>query len=321
MYIENLKFDIPIYSPQAYKKLMSSIDPIEEFGGFSIKRGERFQLGPLQGSKVRQALYVVHKNLNYIKNKCNGGILTAAGLPSPQTTIVAGVAKYFGLKCAVITPKYDNNKRDFNRINASVSQKLGADVYGIRNPRPTGLEHDAKCLVKQLGYYQVKFGMCGDVAMEPVIEQVQNVPEYITDIVIISGSGLSALSVLSGLNKFPNNVKTLHVVRLSDFISDNKEKWYDDNVKCKTKLHLVDSKIPYTKEYNWNKSFEWDITYEGKAFKWMIDNFKPSKKILFWVVGKKINDLSVIEPINWHQSEHEKELYTEDTNILDKFFI
>ena len=154
-----MNISLPKYTPNNYENLMSSIDPIGEYLGFSLKMGDNFHLGPIVGSKVRQCLHVVHSNLEYIKNKCNGGILTAAGLPSPQTMIVSAVAKYFGLKCAITIPKYDNTKRDFNRINASMAQKFGATVYGVGNPNPAGPEHDAKELSKQLGYFQVVFGI------------------------------------------------------------------------------------------------------------------------------------------------------------------
>jgi 1-aminocyclopropane-1-carboxylate deaminase/D-cysteine desulfhydrase-like pyridoxal-dependent ACC family enzyme len=319
-----MKNEFPKYTPSHYKKLMSTLDPVELYGGYSVKRGDNFHLGSIVGSKVRQCLHVVHTNLDHIKKYCNGGILTAAGLPSPQTMIVSAVAKYFGLKCAITTPKFDNTKKDFNRINASMAQKLGADIYGVGNPNPAGPECDAKYLVKELGYYQIKFGMCGDVAMQPVANQVQNIPNYISDIVIISGSGLSALSIMLGISMFKKKVKTVHAVCLSNHILKNKEKWFDDNPlseNWKGKLNLIQSSINYRTEYKWNKSFDWDLTYESKAYKWMTDNFKPSKKVLFWVVGRKLYDLNLIEPIKWHMSEHEKELREPISNPIDNFFV
>jgi 1-aminocyclopropane-1-carboxylate deaminase/D-cysteine desulfhydrase-like pyridoxal-dependent ACC family enzyme len=319
-----MNVSLPEYTPAHYKKLIASIDPIGEYGGFSIKQGDKFHLGPIVGSKVRQCLHVVYTNWEHIQQKCNGGILTASGLPSPQTMIVAAVAKYFGLKCAVIVPKFENNKRDFNRISVSVAQKFGAVVYGVGNPNPAGPEHDAKELVKQLGYYQIKFGMLGDVAMQPVINQFQNIPKYVKDIVIISGSGLSALSVLLGTATIDNNVETLHVVCLSNHIIKNKEAWFDSNPlaqKVKTKLHLIPSDINYRTEYKWNNSLDFDLIYESKAFKWMSENFKPSKKTLFWIVGRKLYDLDLIEPINWHMSNHEQGLREEPSDFMDQFFI
>ena len=103
---------IPKYTLSHYRKLMDTLDPVELYDGYSIKLGDNFHLGPIVGSKVRQCLHVVYNNLDHIHKNCDGGILTAAGLPSPQTMIVAAVAKYFGLKCAITVPKYDNEKRD-----------------------------------------------------------------------------------------------------------------------------------------------------------------------------------------------------------------
>jgi hypothetical protein len=164
--------------------------------------------------------------------------------------------------------------------------------------------------------------MMGSLAMEPVMEQVQNVPDYVNDIVVISGSGLSALSIMLGLAKFKKKVKAVHAVCLSNHIGTNMGDWYITNPlsdQCKAKLELITSHIPYRTEYKWNKSFDWDLIYESKAYKWMTENFKPSKKVLFWVVGKKLYDLDLIEPINWHQSLHEKELRNPVDNSIDRW--
>ena len=57
-----------------------------------------------------------------------------------------------------------------------------------------------------------------------------------------------------------------------------------------------------------NESLPLDQTYEAKAWDWMIQNIKPSHKVLFWDVGIKEYDLDYIEPIKWHKSEYEKNL-------------
>jgi len=316
-----LDLSIPNYTPQHYKKLINFLAPIEEYAGYSIKRGEKFHLGPIQGMKVLQCLHVVHSNLDHIKKNCNGGILTAAGLPSPQTMIVSAVAKYFGLKCAITTPRFENGKRDFNRINASVAQKLGATVYGVGNPNPAGPEHDAKCLVEELGYYQIKFGMCGDVAMEPVIEQCVNIPDYVRDIVVISGSGLTALSIVQGCKKFEKNVKRVVAVCLSKHIIANKEKWINDFTLKDPILQIEKTKYAYRTEHKYKGGFDFDLTYESKAFEWMVEHCKPSKTVMFWVVGKKLYDLDLIEPIDWHMSQHEKELREPINNSIERFFV
>ena len=110
--------DFPKYSKSHYQNLMSFISPIETFDGYLIKRDDMFSLGEIiKGGKVRQCLKIVYENLDEIKSKYNGGLITGCGLPSPQSTIVSAVSKYFGLKCVVVCPIYDNSKVDVNRIN------------------------------------------------------------------------------------------------------------------------------------------------------------------------------------------------------------
>lgn len=302
---------IPKYTPKHYKKMISTVDPIGVYDGFTIKCGDNFELGPVRGSKVRQCLHVVHEHLSDIRKHYNNGLVTGAGLPSPQTTIVAAVARYFGMKCAITTPKYDNKKKDFFRINASLSQKLGATVYGVGNPNTPGYELDSRCLASQLGYFRIKFGMLGHVVMEPVIWQCQNIPDYIKDIVIISGSGISALSVMSGCAIWRKNVERMHVVTLSGYYEKNKASLYDhlpENEKFQGKVFTHPSPIPYRSEFKWGGDFDFDLTYESKAFKWMTENMPRNYSTLFWVIGKRNYNLKLVEPIKWHMSEHEKEL-------------
>ena len=208
--------------------LIKTLDPIEEIDGFLVKRGDNFKLGYVNGSKARQCYHVVYKNLEVIKEKHNGTIITGAGLPSPQTAITAQVANHFGLNCIISCPRYDNSKVDLDRINISIAQKLGAKIYGVSNPNPSGYQCDVRFHKEKSNPYEIKFGMIGREALEPVIYQTQNIPENVEEITIISGSGLSALSILLGVKKYgKSNVKRVNIIELSGFIYRNKEKWYD----------------------------------------------------------------------------------------------
>ena len=82
---------------------MREITPIEEHDGYLVKMDNRFNLGGILGGKVRQCLRIVYENLDDIKSKYNGGIISGVGLSSPQSTIVSSVAKYFGLKCIIVS--------------------------------------------------------------------------------------------------------------------------------------------------------------------------------------------------------------------------
>lgn len=284
------------------------LDPIEEIDGYLVKRGDSFRLGPHVGSKVRQCLHVVGGQLDKISNQHNNGICTGAGLPSPQTAIVAGVAKHFGLRCAVTTPWFLDGLRDVNRINASLAQREGAAVYGVGNPNPNGYLRDVNELVAETGFMPVRFGMCGDRAMEPIAKQVENVPDSVRQIVVISGSGLTAIGILRGLAQHGKPVERVYVCTLSGHYALNKKRWHDS----------LPSQMQYTgevvevaspKPYRHLMKHAWlDWTYEAKAWAWMTDNLPPSTSTLFWVIGTRCYDTSVIEPIRWHFTRHEQKL-------------
>lgn len=318
--------NFPKFNEGHFHNWINEITPIRLENGYLIKHDDEFDLGGIKGGKVRQCAKLVYDNLDYIKTDCNGGLITAAGLPSPQCAIVAAVAKYFELKCIVTIPLYSDGMEDYGRINSSLAQQLGAIVYGTGNPNTAGPEKDAKELVKQFEYFQIKFGMNGKSVTDTISHQVQNIPDTVENIVSIAGSGLSILGVMKGLRKYNKKVKNIYVISLSGYFEQNKKQWYDtiDEIeKWDGNLNLIKSIIPYQKYYKINDSFDFDLTYESKAYQWMIDNIPPSDKTLFWIVGKKIYDLNEICKINWHKSYYERTLdekRNKSKNITHNFF-
>ena len=309
----------PTYSPSHYQKLTSYLSPIEELKGYLVKREDLFQLGISKGGKVRQCLSIVHRNLHKIKTQYNGGLITGCGLPSPQSTIVSSVANYFGLECIVVSPRYDNSKVDVNRINVSLSQKLGAKIYGVGNRNPRGYKRDVKELNKKYGYYEIKFGMESSSVIDTTSYQVKNIPNELDNLVVICGSGLNLLGILKGIVKYKKKVDNVYAITLSKFFQENKKLYYDgllDKEKYKGQLHIIPSPYPYQKLLKTDIPFL-DWTYENKSWVWMLNNIPPSNDTLFWVVGIRNYDLENIEPIRWNKSKHEKELDKQRKKKLD----
>ena len=314
--------NFPKFSEEHFHKWISELTPIEEYKGYRVKRDDLFNLNGVSGGKVRQCSRLVYDNLEHIKENCNGGILTAAGIPSPQACITAAVAKYFGLKCIVTIPYYPSHIVDSYRINSSLAQKFGEKIYGVGNPNISGPELDAKKLIGETGYFQIKFGMNGGNVMRTVANQVENVPDDVESIVGIAGSGLSMLGVMLGCKLFnKKNVKNIYAVALSSYVNKNKKMWYDklpDTEKFDGKFNIVQSNYPYQHKLKLEEDLDLDLTYEAKAWEWMEKNIEPSKKVLFWDVGIKEYNLSYIEPIKWHKSEYEKHLDTMRDNRIKK---
>jgi len=196
-------------------------------------------------------------------------------------------------------------------VNASLAQKFGAKVYGVGNPNISGPELDAKKLVSETGYFQIKFGMNGRQVMKTIAQQVKNVPDHVTTVVGIAGSGLSMLGVAMGCKLYNKKIKTIYPVALSGYVYKNKKMWYDrlpKRAQFDGDFKVVQSEYPYQHKLKLDESLPLDQTYEAKAWDWMVKNIEPSEKVLFWDVGIKEYDLGYIEPIKWHKSEYEKTL-------------
>lgn len=304
---------IPEYTPEHYAEFTAQIAPVEERDGWLLKRCDRIALGPLTGGKVLQCLTLVHENLDRIRREFPGGLITASGLPSPQTAIVAGVARYFGLPCTSVVYRYRDGLRDVNRINVSLAQRWGSTIYGVGNSQLTGSETDAKYLAKKLGAYQIKFGMNGDTVLEPVARQVQNIPPEVETIVVVSGSGLSALGIRLGLARYPNNVKRLVAVTFAGQVHANEKAWYAPRPAAQKwggVFEVVKAPRPYQQLYDATGDRELDLTYESKAWEWMLRNVPDDRRgrTLFWVVGRRCYDERAITKIDWHTSEREADL-------------
>jgi len=145
--------------------------------------------------------------------------------------------------------------------------------------------------------------------METIAQQVKNVPDHVTTVVGIAGSGLSMLGVALGCKLYNKNVKTIYPVALSGYVHKNKKMWYDrlpERAQFDGDFHVVQSEYPYQHKLKLKESLPLDQTYEAKAWDWMVKNIEPSEKVLFWDVGIKEYDLSYIEPIKWHKSEYEQ---------------
>jgi len=302
--------NFPTFTENHYKNLMSYETPIQEHDGYLIKRDDLFNLGGISGGKVRQCLRIVYENLDEIKSKYNGGLITGCGLPSPQSTIVSAVSKYFGLKCIVVSPIYNNSKVDVNRINVSLSQKLGARVFGVGNPNPSGYKRDIKELQKEYGFYEIKFVMESSSVIDTTSHQVSNLPNNLGNLVVICGSGLNLFGILKGIVRYKKSVKNVYGITLSHHFNNNRKLYYDNlpsDEKYDGELHIIRSKYEYRKLLKTDIPF-CDWSYENKSWVWMQENIKPSTNTLFWVVGIRNYNLDNVEPIKWNKSKYEKKL-------------
>jgi len=65
-------------------KIDETLDPIENTDGNSVKRGDAFKLGYVNGSKVRQTLHLVEQKLDLIRSQHGGVVIVGAGTPNSR---------------------------------------------------------------------------------------------------------------------------------------------------------------------------------------------------------------------------------------------
>lgn len=270
------------------------LTPIQEYDGVLYKRDDLFMPFPgemLNGGKVRQAINLVYQNLDLIRTDYKSTVATACGKDSPQGLIICRVAKAYNLGCfvgygALSTKTLAENKFiQHIRLNNGIAE--GIANYSYDNVISSGL----KKLQEENGgknFLIVKFGI--DFEKNPVVidciaAQVKNIPNELDNLVIPTGSGITAGSILRGIKKYGKKIKKIHVVHISGEDRRKKIMGIEGGVDYK---YVEDTTYSYSKKLKFPvpDGFALDWIYEAKAYDWMLHNIDiRNEKTLFWCVG------------------------------------
>ena len=268
--------------------------PIEEYNGVWYKRDDLFHPFPdeeLNGGKVRQAINLIHQNLDLIKSEYHGKVATTCQKDSPQGLIVSRVARAYNLGCFV---GYGNISLKTLEENAFIQhiRKNNAQVESIINQ---GFDNAITSRLNKLqkagtgnNFYIIKFGI--DVEQNPVIvecirDQVQNIPDNLDNLVIPTGSGITAGSILKGIKKYGKKIKTVYVVHIS---GQDRRKKINEIAGVAPYIYVKGTGFPYHRKVvrTVTDGFVLDEIYEAKVYDWMLHNLDLRReRTLFWVVG------------------------------------
>ena len=265
---------------------LESLTPIQEHGGICFKRDDLFSpfsdIG-ISGGKIRQCVSLVENNLRDIRKYHNGTIATAASVHSPQSVIVARVAKKYGLKCLIGCGTADPMKYPALRLCKS----LGAEVKTLvtKNGFTKVLESRLESLRQKRKFYAISFGYQAETNPEAIIDQnarqVRNIPKDVEVVVIPVGSGVSARGILAGLKKYHPSVTAVLIQPFG----------YDRKVVAPSgiKLRHYEGDYDYARPLNIKiGDFELDAIYEAKAYEYMRTHMKAliaRRRVCFWVIG------------------------------------
>jgi hypothetical protein len=272
----------------------SELTPIEEYNGVLYKRDDLFrpfQEDVLNGGKVRQAIKLIHKNLELIKSEYHSTVATTCQKDSPQGLIISRVAKAFDLGCFVGYGNLSHKTLEENKIITQIRLNGGIADSIINQGFDNAITSRLKKLQQEgkgNNYYIIKFGI--DVEQNPIVidciaDHVKNLPDELENLVIPTGSGITAGAILRGIKKFKKNIGSVYVVHISGENRIAKIESIEDRVPYE---YVKGTGYKYSQKVKLNVAdgFELDYIYEAKAYDWMRHNLDLRQgKTLFWCVG------------------------------------
>lgn len=258
----------------------------------------------LGGGKVKQTISLF-EDIEHILNRFNG-VVTYVSVNSPQAVIVVKVSRVMGYDTHItigVNDKLENIIKKHKPVSECV--KLGAKVHNVAK---IGYNNVLLAKTQELAdaekLYIVHFGINIDEAPESLTNtistQVQNIPDELDAIVVPVGSGIQFAAIIAGIKKYKKKVGKIIGIQISGY---DRSKTINNilmrlNADDMEYIQIVDKTYPYSyhvdapiiNENEPSKSFNMNVVYESKAWKYFINNKKDfgltrKSKIMYWVVG------------------------------------
>jgi len=306
-------------------KQICDLTPIEVKGGMSFKRDDKFApkgYGNINGSKLRQCLWLVDK---WMREKNIRGVVSGSVSQSPQHAFISEICKHYNLGCVIAYSKKDIDKSPYLKLAKENGAKLVYSKVGYAKTLGA-LSRKMLDILPNHEYLETNITLeenCNtyeDIEAFHLVgaEQVKNIPDNITRIIVPCGSCNSVTSILYGLILYKRpNIKEVVLMGIGNHGSKNIG-YIENRLKriCKWKGIDIDNLYDFafkndaTKEiqltyHNLNGSgyctyadvmeekvedIIFHPRYEGKVIRYLKANLKElwTKKSLFWIVGSDI---------------------------------
>lgn len=265
--------------------------PVELVDNIWFKREDKYApYGDdfISGGKIRQCRDLVERNLDYIHEFCDSTIATAASIHSPQSPIVARVAKEFDLHCII---GFGNTTIEgaLKNIPMQWCHELGAELVVLSESQGFNnvLYANLKRLEQERPFFPILFGYAAQTHRESIVgriaEQVQNIPPEVSCVYVPVGSGVTLAGVLEGKRKYDSSFS---VVGLQPFGYDRTKSVSTicEGMTWEYDYEFRKGKYPYAKLHSRSiMDIELDMIYESKSFD-MVE-WKKDGSELFWIIG------------------------------------
>ncbi len=276
---------------------IDELTPVEEHRGILYKRDDLyvpFHDVPLSGGKVRQSLCLLRDNYEYIRDECEGTVITATSVKSPQGIIVSRAAKEFGFRSILVVGATKEKTLSQNvMMNRALS--FGCEIdseakMGYENVLMSRI--DSIC--KYHNYFVIKFGINlynnTRAIVDSISNQVQNIPDDLDLLVVNIGSGITFGGILRGLTKYNKHPKKVIGIQIAGYDRRNTINQIAGDYYCDYE-YIQDKTYPYSRmlKVMFSDKEYLDPIYESKAYNYMMKNLDTeNNKTLFWIVGNSM---------------------------------
>ncbi len=295
----------PVYSLDRnlvkWEDHLRDFTPWENREGVWFKMEQKFApLGPggPNGSKCRQLIHMMSRNL---EGKTH--VLSGASIQSPQLLMSTVIGAHYGLPTRLVV--YSKPSTVLSHPSPRISAGFGAKFEYATGPYNPIIQRKVAQLCRPDSLV-VQYGITVDhktcspeelYAFHDVgANQVRNMPEEITRLIMPAGSCNSLVSVLLGLSRDSKNLKQLFTIG----IGPDKSEWVKErcailgvdlkNLPFEIRHHSLhdtgyaaySDKMPEVAN-----GVKLHPVYEGKMWRWLQQNepIKGNDKTGFWVVG------------------------------------
>ena len=246
------------------------ITPVEKRKGLWFKREDTWIFEGCAGAKARAATALIR-----MKPK-PPGVVTVGNRLSPQSAIVARIARFYDIPSRVYTAWGSETEE------LALAREAGADIIPLIRGYNPQLVRAADDDVAETGWRLIPFGMDHRVSVELTALQVVNLPEDIERIVVPVGSAICLSGILNGLLEVGRSVPVLGVsVGAQGKVRRVLDKYVPR--EGRRTLQIVQSALEYHQrpKHTSIHGLEVDPIYEAKC--------RPYLRTgdLFWVVGNR----------------------------------
>lgn len=272
----------------------TALTPVEIHDGLYLKRDDLYRPfgeNSVNGGKLRQCFELIKA-----VEKDYDGVISCCSIYSPQAPITSAVANFFNKKAVICYGATTLNRLETLDMPL-ISKEYGADIRIIsKSGIHKILYNKAKQIAQKENLFVVDYGFnitkYPDIMYSAVSMQVENIPDYLDNLVVTCGSGISTIGILLGLQKFNKKVKNIYLVATAP----NRDKLIKNTLFLYgifPEYTIID--LFHTPRFHYEDELIEHIdgiqlhpNYEAKAYNWLKNNIDYKReKTLLWIVGAK----------------------------------